>query len=470
MSVNISGPVDAYGNISANPPITQVEAGFVTLQAEPDPGGTTGTRLVRALDITDDFRLRVGEDVIVLQDVFIGAAINTALWFQNATTMTITVASGFLNLNAGAAVAINNVARVQSYRTLPVYHTFPTYFEFLAVYQTVNPTPPANNVTEMGVGFASGVAAPTDGAFFRWTTTGVFEAVISYGGVETSSVALTPPSIGIVHHYIVSVTTNKGEFWIDGVLVASLDGTAAGAPTTTSSVNLPVLMRTYNSGVPAAAVILKVAEVSCSFGDQGPSRPWEVCMVGQGQSAIQGQTGGTMGSTSNNTNSAAPAAATLSNVAAGYATLGGQFTFVSVAGAETDYALFAFLIPAGTSTLAGKNLYITGVRISSFVAGAAVATTATVLQWTLGVGCTGVSLATAEAAGGKSPRRLNLGVQSFPVGAAIGADAVDISRTFSSPQFVEQGTYVHIILKMPIATATASQSIRGVVSIEGFFE
>lgn len=38
---------------------------------------------------------------------------------------------------------------------------------------------------------------------------------------------------------------------------------------------------------------------------------------------------------------------TISNTAAGYATPGGAFRRVAVAGAETDYALFAYLVPAG---------------------------------------------------------------------------------------------------------------------------
>lgn len=126
---------------------------------------------------------------------------------------------------------------------------------------------------------------------------------------------------------------------------------------------------------------------------------------------------------------AAPASATLSNTAAGYTTLGGQFQF------------------------------------------AAVATTPTVLQWALGVGSTAVSLATTEAAAARAPRRITLGTQAFPVGAAIGADAgkrIDVN--LDAPVVVEPGTFLHIILKMPVGTATASQIIRGVVGINAYWE
>lgn len=102
--------------------------------------------------------------------------------------------------------------------------------------------------------------------------------------------------------------------------------------------------------------------------------------------------------------------------------------------------------------------------------GAAVATTPTVLQWALGVGSTAVSLATAEGAGTKARRVIPLGMQSFLVGAAIGAQAADINVQFQAPIPVETGTFIHIILRMPIGTATASQQIRGEVAIDGLTE
>jgi len=67
-------------------------------------------------------------------------------------------------------------------------------------------------------------------------------------------------------------------------------------------------------------------------------------MTGMGLSAAQSYTTGL----ANYANSAAPASATLSNTAAGYTTLGGQFQFAAVAGAETDYALFAYTVPAAS--------------------------------------------------------------------------------------------------------------------------
>ncbi len=112
--------------------------------------------------------------------------------------------------------------------------------------------------------------------------------------------------------------------------------------------------------------------------------------------------------TANYANTAAPASATLSNTAAGYTTLGGQWQFAAVAGAETDYALFGFQVTAAAAASANKNLFITGIRIEAVNTGAAVATTATLLQWGLAVGGTAVSLATADSAtaGTRAARRI----------------------------------------------------------------
>jgi len=81
------------------------DGGFATLVAEIDAGSVTGSPYQRAADMSDGYRLRVGVDQISFFDQFAGSAINTSLWTQVASVSTITVANGYLNLNAGNAVA-----------------------------------------------------------------------------------------------------------------------------------------------------------------------------------------------------------------------------------------------------------------------------------------------------------------------------------------------------------------------------
>jgi hypothetical protein len=118
------------------------------------------------------------------------------------------------------------------------------------------------------------------------------------------------------------------------------------------------------------------------------------------------------------------------------------------------------------------------VRISSVNLGAAVATTASILQWSLAFGATGgtiPSLAQAETASfatatAKAHRRLPLGIQSYVVGAAIGAQAPEISVNFESPIVINPGQWVCTAAKFLVGTATASQVIWSTVMLNGYYE
>lgn len=94
----------------------------------------------------------------------------------------------------------------------------------------------------------------------------------------------------------------------------------------------------------------------------------------------------------------------------------------------------------------------------------------TLLQWSLGVGSTAVSLATADGAAARARAVKPLGFQTFAPAAAIGAQATRIDVNLDAPLVVEPGTYVHVILKCPIGLATASQVIRGICGINSYFE
>ena len=93
------------------------------------------------------------------------------------------------------------------------------------------------------------------------------------------------------------------------------------------------------------------------------------------------------------------------------------------------------------------------------------------MSWQIGVGATAVTLATvADTATVKQSRRIPVGMQSFLVGDAIGKKADPIDVSFDAPLVCEPGTYVHVIMKQFIGTATASQIVRGTVMINGQFE
>lgn len=444
------------------------KSGFSSLVCESDPGAVTGARLMIALEGTEDYRLRVGTDTIVFQESFAGAALNTAQWQSTLTTFTQTVLTGYTRLNAGAVVTASAVARCQSYRTFNLAQSFPTFFE--TTMQIVAASPGILNTTvECGLGLATGITLPTDGALLRIDATGVAKLIYNFNGTEFSSasIPLTNFPVNTDIKVVLEVSARTLKLWLNDVLVSRLDK-GASVPTLAWASSLPILMRVYNSAsAPATATTVLFGPVTVSLGDQQSGLPTADRLALAGYSGYQGQSGGTMGNTANYANSAAPATGTPTNTAAGYTTLGGQWRIAAVIGAETDLCLFGFQVPVQAAGSNNLNLLVRGVRISTVNEVAAVGAGPTIFQWALAVGSTAVSLATAESATTKAPRRITLGEQSLLALAGIGQMAgPPIDVKFSSPLLAEAGTFVQVILKMPQGVATATETFRGTVYID----
>ena len=425
---------------------------------------------MRELDGSLDFRARVGVDTLVFNEVFPGSALDTGRWQTNVTTMTVTVAGCYMNLNAGLSTASGAVARVTTYRSFPVYVTFPVCFEARVQFSQA---PVANNVCEWGLFIASGTTAPTDGAFFRINAAGQLSAVTNYNGVETA-VNLDFASlvgVGVTRHYIIELTNDEAVFWVDDTPVAIIS-VGTGAPTTVASMALPMNFRCYNSAATSAAQTMKVGVASVNWEDHNTTKPWAHLQCGQGAMSYQGQPGGTLGSTSNYTNNmavAAGAAATNTTAALGTG-LGGQFTLLPTLTAASDGIISSYQVPAGTATVPGKSLYITRLRISAIVTTAL--TGGPVLGiWSLAFGHTAVSLATAEAAATKAPRRVLLGVQTFAAAAAVGTQADrDIDIDFGdAPVVVNPGEFVATVMKN-VGTVTTAGAITFIIQPFGYWE
>lgn len=461
---------DGNNNAKVNLPLTEVDAGFSAITSEVDAGSIIGSRTVKAFESSEDFRMRSGLDTLLFQDSFAGAAINSALWQTPVTTMTVTVANGFINLNAGLSTASGAVARASSYRTMPMYKGFGTYFEANMQFAQL---PTANNVCEWGLGIATGVAAPTDGAFFRVNAAGEFRAVINNNGVETQSGTLnfaTLVGISTTRLFVIQWTSGAVRFWIDNVLVATVDLPTAGALITASE-SLPVLLRNYNSGVAGAAQVMRAANVTVSFSDSQCPKPWPDIMAGTGGCAYQGQTGGTMGSTANYANSANPGAAVPTNTTAALGSgLGGQFWETDSLAVTTDGIISSYQNPVATAALPGKTLYVTGIKIESFIQ-ATLTGGGYNASWSLAFGHTAVSLATAEASGSstKAPRRIGLGQQSVAANAAALASLQTVQMTFNSPIPVFPGEFIQTV-KKKIGTAPSAGVVGHIITIDGYWE
>ena len=463
LEVKLATPQDTTGAENT------ARVGGVRIFGEVDAGTITGEAQLKAVEVSADYRVRVGLDNTAFNEAFPGAVLNSTLWTAPVTTMTVTVAGGFANLNAGASVAINAVARLTSYRHIPVYKSYTTYFEENVQFTQL---PVAGNVCEWGAFISTGIATPTDGIFFRLNATGEFRGVVNFNGTEVQSGTLDFATLvgnNSSRAFLIYAISNKALFWIDNILVAEID-IPISSGLLTSSMNLPISFRNYNSTATSIAQIMKISAVNATLADQSTSKPWGHIISGMGGHLSQGQTGSTLGTTALYTNNlAVGAGAVMTNTTATLGTgLGGQFSTLPTLAVGTDGIVQSYQVPLGTSILPGKSLYITRVNISSAVT-TALTGGAVVYALGLAYGHNTVSLATTETATTKAPRRLPLGFQVFPANSAVGTQATTIDIDLATPILVQPGEFIQLTAKN-LGVVTTAGIITFIVGYGGYWE
>lgn len=409
---------------------------------------------------------RMGSQAVALHspmlfESFEGTTLHLTRWNPVATTMAATQSSvAGLTINSAAITTINTGYLLQS--TQRFLKTLRTPIQFKARARLAKI---ANSVMELGFGDAATFnGAHTTGAYWQVQAGGAIKPVLTFNSSDSTSGVDISASINAANYYTFDVWMDDDE------AVFTVQDTATGLIISRQSIPLPLAQqrllssssinafaRVYTTGTaPASAPQMFLTDVMVLLLDGQLNRPWADNLAAQGRSAMENPLTGVQGP--GFVNNTTPSNATLSNTAAGYATLGGLFSFAAVAGAATDYALFGFQVPVGT------NFRMTDIDIETWNTGAAVATTPTLMVWGVATQLTAVSLATANHV------RRGIGAQSLPIGAAVGAKAERIQKTFDTPIPCNSGRFIAIILRMPVGTATASQVVQGMVNIGGYFE
>lgn len=462
--------VNADNELAAALTLDEDKAGFVLLASKmgktSDPGGI----YVETIRASDAGRLMTGVDQTAFNDFFPGTAINTGLWSTPVTTMTHTVASGFANLNAGLSLASGAVAQMRSYRHFPTYKSFPTVIQFDIQFVQ---TPVTGNVCEAGYFLAAGTAAPTDGVFLRINAAGEVRCVVNDNGVETQSAAFsfaTYIGAGITVKVMITMNDEETDFYIGDTHVAGIER-PTGQAAMTSSMNLPLAFRCYNSSATSVAQVMKVGGVNVTLGDMNTGKLWTHAASGAGAGAIQGQTGATLGQTAVYANSALPGAAVPTNTTAALATgLGGLFLETDTLAVGTDGIVMSYQVPAGTAALPGRSLYITSLDITSAVH-TALTGGGYVALWGVAIGSTAVSLATTESATTKAPRRLPIGVGAVAAAGAVGASGgPTLNVRFDVPLFIAPGEFFQVIRRKAVGTAPSAGAILHCINPNGYWE
>lgn len=445
-SSNILADVTADKAIKISNPTDPTLAGYVKmLDGSGDPTHTTESGAL----LTSDER-------IVFFDPVDGAAVNINLWNQSNSGMTITQANGLITLNATSAVTANAYSIISSIKYMPMYGPLPLRILMTA---KVNVIPQANLTIELGLASGATNAAPTDGVFFRWAPNGNFLAVVNNAGTETTSVVTPAPVATHMVLFEFIIVEDLVIFRMDDVTVATVENPVSIA-FPTNAARIPLFVRVYNSAsVPSMAPQIAIGGAFVVQQDMGQNKSWGEVLACLGRGFYQSPVT-PFAQTANHANSVAPTAVTLSNTTAGYATLGGQFAVNSQAAGAIDGIVFAY------QNETGYQRTIKGIQISTAITGIAVVTAA-LLEWTIGVNSSAVSLATVDGVGTWAPRCIPIGIQTFLALAAIGTQPSNINVAFDPPLMIDSGRYFHVILRTPNGAATGSLIYRGTVTILG---
>lgn len=474
-------PKDSSGGLTA---------GFVQMSSEVDAGSNLGSRKVRALEATDDFRLRSGLDQTVFNTTFEGTVLQTPIWFQSLSVMTTGVVNGFLTLNVGLNVAAASVAHVRTYRQFPVFGTYPTYVDMWVRESLSDNT---NCISEWGLIYtvASATQQLTDAICFRRTSGGQLSAVIVNNNIDIAETSINTDKVsarnGIgnydatqSNHFLISIMNDIVRFWINDILVAQIKCPSAQA-TFSSASSLPVGFRVLNLAATSTARQISIGYVNVSMGDQNTNKPWAHVLVGSGQGAYQTQVGSAVGPTTTRGvgSTGYPTSATvriagtfIQSSGPSLNSLGGLWTSpaMSTLTTEFEYPIFSYLNPVGTAALPGKTLYVTGIRIGETSATVAAAAGGIFLSYIVMPESSGSSMATTDSVTTTSGKSIVMGGQGFASTDVVGTMKPGFDMSFSSPLVIPAGKYLIIGVRLSGTTALNTLVVTGSVAVNGYFE
>jgi hypothetical protein len=465
--------VDSNSSLKVNLPTVASQAGYAIVATENDSGTLYGSKILRSPIVSLDRRLLVGLDTPLFDYSFNTTVQDSGVWRYVTSTMTTTWATGGMLMNAISSLVSGNGTAVSSYRQFNLIGNGSLWFDF-----TINftATPLANQIFEFGVfPFGAGNVVPTEGAYFRFSTAGLF-GNINFNSSETSTgKMLDIADIANNTSYVFTIRINEREvsFYRDGILLANgiLNIPAAqGQPFITGT--LPITFQFRNNGTVSGAQVMqaRVLEVTADQKCINLGKPFSHIQASRGLMSSQGTSGNTMGSTALLTNSlAAGAGAAATNTTAALGSgLGGQFSVQPTLTAATDGIICSYQVPAGSVNITPRTLYITGVRVQGLV------TTAftggpVYYAYSLAYGHTNVAANTSEGVAAKATRRVPLGYETYVVTAPVGTLGQGVYMPFNSPIVVNPGEFIQVLAKN-LGTVTSAGVICLLVTFDGYWE
>lgn len=456
-------------------------AGGMVILSENDPGALSGARSIKAPKTSLHRRLKVGVDTLIFNDTFNATTQNTSMWAYALTTLTVTQpGAGTVNFGTVQGTAATHGAFMRTFQYFPLIGKASLAAKFSVGLFT------ATLVTneEWRCGFALPTVAgtaPTDGLWFKLTTGGLIGEAVFNGVTTPTGVLATLASFTLGTIYVLEIIVGEQivEFWRDGILLATLTNAVAnGQPYQNAS--LPLFMQKLCTGAVSNTNTVRVSDINVYISDIASFKNWEAQLATLGQHGNIGQNGHTQGKTTLWANSAAPTAAAASNTTPPFSGLGGIISILPTLAVSSDGILMSYINPASTINITGRNLLVYGVsidtHISVILAGGPLA-----YEYFVAYGHTADSLATAETgsfvtATTHAPRIVPIGVETFPVNAAVATKATGIAtnqlRTqFRVPLIVRPGERFAICARLGVgSTVTTTGAITMILGVDSVWE
>lgn len=470
--------VDNNNNQLVNLPTVVNNAGYVASMNEIDSGSITGTPLRRFSYVSHNFRQRVGLDTSIFDYFFTAGAQDTGVWKCAFTTMTATQSGGFLLLNANSMATATTGVSLSTWRTFAMEARGGLHGRIDAL-MTVAPL--ANQEIEFGLFLPTTTTTPADGVYFRITSAGV-QGIINYNGVETSTgIVMANPPIGVTNTYAFEVYADGIEFYVNAVLISILS-TPGGNSEPFISVALPFTVQQRNTGLVSGSPQMQFKVGSCHIDllEVQAAMPFAHQKAAEGLNCSQTPQGGTMGNTATYAAGTtllptATLTALTQTAVTGTAGLGGQFSGTPIQTSGEDSILCSYQVPVGTTSLPGRMLMITGVKVQGGVTTALVGGPE-IFAYSLAYGHTAVSILTGESASfatgtTKKPRSVPLGMETFAATAAVGTlgSPSGIYMPFNSPICVNPGEFVAICVRPFIGANITAGVVTWLVTFDAYW-
>ena len=452
---------------------------------ENDGGILTGVTLLRSPEVDVDYRERASSDLLLDDEVFSYTAQNTGKHTYSNTTMTNVWTAGQLTTNSSSITTTATGTVFATYAYFPLIGTTTLATDCEVGFSA---QPQSNTFIEFGVGIPGAqTVAPSDGVFFRLNSAGL-QGIASFNGTETST-GIFPASNGTGtwtytnakrYQFICYATPVEAVFWVNDGTGANCMGTIplpAGQSRMCMSAAGQFFFKHRITGGAAGGVIqATIGAYNVRLG--GPNMSTTVSTQGNRvYGSYQGLSGGTMGSlarigtiTTGNEANVTAAVPTTTTAALGSG-LGGTFWETATLAVNTDGIIMSYQVPAGTVNVPGRRLVLRGIYLSSHVQ-TAITGGPYIAEWFLAYGHTAVSLATAEAANTKAPRRINLPfVQLISATQAVStlvSQNVSFCDFGDAPVYVNPGEFVQLCTRHIGTVATAGTVVHRVTPVFGW--